>query len=106
MDRKEKKLKKLKLMLLVVSYNLKFNSCIATKRKRQKSLLNYYCSSPLWIFVGQLWWSDVLYHAPGKQPRASRIFLTEVFGFEVVENSLFWQKIIICIFQLLADVMV
>lgn len=66
MDRKEKRLKKFKLMLLVVTYHLKFNSCVATEGKIQESLLDYYCNLPQWIFVGQLRWNDVLYNHQGR----------------------------------------
>lgn len=69
-----------KTVLLVVTCRSKFNSCVTIERKIEKSLLNSYSSSPLWIFMGQLWWSNVLYHAPGKQPGASHIFLLKLLA--------------------------
>lgn len=50
-DRKETKEK---TVLLVVTCRSKFNSCVTIERKIEKSLLNSYSSSPLWIFMGQL----------------------------------------------------
>lgn len=69
-----------KSVLLVVTCYLKVNSCVSIERKIQQSLLNWYCSSPPCIFMGQLWWGNVLYHALGKQPGASNIFLLKLLA--------------------------